>query len=228
MNCNTSVYSCAASFSSRSAWPWCSEQITRRSSRCTGARHRRTCSSGESARRSRESPIWLARLLTLASQPCTGATIARSRMRRRAWRFAWIVWVDSFNPTLTRHFSPLPSRIPLPGGYGSGSQGMADWIRIMMHRDVDLLKTGKIKPSDTYPPAFGAPPRIETRDIKPLPFGYGQGSSTNDKSIRLSEYMNILDTVTTRIYNGSQPQPTERRHVCALSCQRRVRDACSD
>ena len=48
----------------------------------------------------------------------------------------------------------------------------------MLHRDVDLLKTGKIKPSDTYPPAFGAPPRIETRDIKPLPFGYGQGSST--------------------------------------------------
>ena len=49
---------------------------------------------------------------------------------------------------------------------------MADWIRIMMHRDVDLLKIGKIKPSEKYPPAFGAPPRIETRDIKPLPFAH--------------------------------------------------------
>ena len=86
---------------------------------------------------------------------------------------------------------------------------MADWIRIMMHRDVDLLKTGKIKPSDAYPPAFGAPPQIETRDIKPLPFGYGQGSST--KALWLMEQ-------ARKVYNGvSAPPPTP-----ALSCMVRV------
>ena len=66
----------------------------------------------------------------------------------------------------------------------------------MMHRDVDLLKIGKIKPSEKYPPAFGAPPRIETRDIKPLPFGYGQGSST--KALWLMEQ-------AKKVYNGVSP-----------------------
>ena len=142
-------------------------------------------------------------------------------MRRRAWRFAWIVWVDSFNPTLTRHFSPLPSRIHLPGGYGSGSQGMADWIRIMMHRDVDLLKIGKIKPSEKYPPAFGAPPRIETRDIKPLPFGYGQGSST--KALWLMEQAKkVYNGVSPPHPNPPTPPPPTPTPTPALSCMVRV------
>ena len=30
----------------------------------------------------------------------------------------------------------------------------------------------------SYPPAFGEPPRMQTRDLRPLPFGYGMGSGT--------------------------------------------------
>jgi hypothetical protein len=30
----------------------------------------------------------------------------------------------------------------------------------------------------SYPPAFGEPPRMQSRDLRPLPFGYGMGSST--------------------------------------------------
>ena len=30
----------------------------------------------------------------------------------------------------------------------------------------------------TYPPAFGEPPRMTTRDYRKLPFGYGYGSGT--------------------------------------------------
>ena len=30
----------------------------------------------------------------------------------------------------------------------------------------------------TYPSAFGEPPAMQTRDLRPLPFGYGMGSST--------------------------------------------------
>ena len=30
----------------------------------------------------------------------------------------------------------------------------------------------------SFPPAFGEPPRAMTRDLRPLPFGYGTGSGT--------------------------------------------------
>ena len=30
----------------------------------------------------------------------------------------------------------------------------------------------------SYPPAFGEPPLMQTRDYRPLPFGYGHGSGT--------------------------------------------------
>ncbi len=30
----------------------------------------------------------------------------------------------------------------------------------------------------SYPPAFGDVPRMQTRDLRPLPFGYGMGSGT--------------------------------------------------
>ena len=30
----------------------------------------------------------------------------------------------------------------------------------------------------SYPPAFGEPPRMQTRDLRRLPFGYGMGSGT--------------------------------------------------
>ena len=29
-----------------------------------------------------------------------------------------------------------------------------------------------------YPPAFGPPPKMQTRDLRVLPFGYGHGSGT--------------------------------------------------
>ena len=30
----------------------------------------------------------------------------------------------------------------------------------------------------SFPPAFGEPPRMQTRDLRTLPFGYGMGSGT--------------------------------------------------
>lgn len=44
---------------------------------------------------------------------------------------------------------------------------MAKWIE-------DNMKTSK----KVYPPEYGPPPMMQTRDFRPLPFGYGHGSST--------------------------------------------------
>ena len=34
------------------------------------------------------------------------------------------------------------------------------------------------RPAVSFPPAFGEPPKMQTRDLRTLPFGYGMGSGT--------------------------------------------------
>ena len=66
--------------------------------------------------------------------------------------------------------------IPLPGGYGMGSSTLAAWIKRNMERDARQPNAvPKLKP---FPAHWGPPPRIQPRDYRPLPGGYGHGSST--------------------------------------------------
>jgi len=80
-----------------------------------------------------------------------------------------------------RHWGPPPriqtmDIVPLPGGYGMGSSTLANWIKRNMERDQRHKDSvPKLKP---FPPHWGPPPRIQTRDYRPLPGGYGMGSST--------------------------------------------------
>ena len=45
------------------------------------------------------------------------------------------------------------------------------------------IKPGGRKP---FPAHWGAPPRIQTKDLRPLPGGYGMGSSTLSGWIRMN------------------------------------------
>ena len=72
---------------------------------------------------------------------------------------------------------------PLPGGYGQGSGTLARWIQKNLDtdakKDVELTKqTFKAPNGKVYPLHWGQPPLRQTRDLKPLPGGYGQGSGT--------------------------------------------------
>jgi len=69
---------------------------------------------------------------------------------------------------------------PLPGGYGRGSGTLAGWIQENLDKDANKNKS-TIKPGigkKTYPKHWGTPPRLQTKDLRPLPGGYGVGSST--------------------------------------------------
>eukprot|EP00490_Sorites_sp_Unknown_P002394 CAMPEP_0114697888 /NCGR_PEP_ID=MMETSP0191-20121206/74259_1 /TAXON_ID=126664 /ORGANISM="Sorites sp." /LENGTH=101 /DNA_ID=CAMNT_0001997483 /DNA_START=143 /DNA_END=448 /DNA_ORIENTATION=- len=57
--------------------------------------------------------------------------------------------------------------VPLAGG----SSSLSSWIYQRMQED---LKKGKPQ----FPPEFGDVPKVQTRDLRLLPFGYGQGSGT--------------------------------------------------
>lgn len=63
---------------------------------------------------------------------------------------------------------------PLAGGYGQGSSTMNSWIKTHIKQDIE----SQVALEERFPPAFGSPPRRQTRDLRQLPFGYGQGSST--------------------------------------------------
>jgi len=89
---------------------------------------------------------------------------------------------------------------PLPGGYGRGSGTLARWIQGNLDKDAkgDKPGAGGVKPGvkprppvvirpgipnrpggrKKYPAHWGDPPRIQTRDLRPLPGGYGMGSGT--------------------------------------------------
>ena len=65
--------------------------------------------------------------------------------------------------------------IPLPGGYGHGSSTLANWIQRKLDRDKRTPPVNSPKP---FPAHWGPQPRIQSRDYRPLPGGYGKGSST--------------------------------------------------
>ena len=80
---------------------------------------------------------------------------------------------------------------PLPGGYGFGSSTVAGWIQQNLDKDAKKNKPGikprPIKPGagrKAYPKHWGAPPRLQTKDLRPLPGGFGHGSSTLAKWIQ--------------------------------------------
>ena len=58
-----------------------------------------------------------------------------------------------------------------------------------------------------YPPAFGEPPAMQTRDMRLLPFGYGVGSGTLAKW--LTEKALQVYHVTPAEYDGAFPPPEE-------------------
>tara|TARA_Y100001934_G_scaffold115729_1_gene141647 strand:+ start:1290 stop:3719 length:2430 start_codon:yes stop_codon:yes gene_type:complete len=71
---------------------------------------------------------------------------------------------------------------PLPDGYGRGSSTLGRWIQENLDKDAAKGKpTGKVLKGPSgkaYPAHWGAPPLRQTRDLRPLPGGYGRGSST--------------------------------------------------
>ena len=76
---------------------------------------------------------------------------------------------------------------PLPGGYGEGSSSLGRWIQTNLDKDKAAPVDPKNKPAPkvfngpsgkAFPAHWGEPPRIQTRDLRELPAGYGQGSST--------------------------------------------------
>ncbi len=70
---------------------------------------------------------------------------------------------------------------PLPGGYGQGSSTLASWIQKNLNNDNKgngAKKVYKSPNGKAYPTAWGQPPRIQTKDLRLLPGGYGRGSST--------------------------------------------------
>lgn len=74
--------------------------------------------------------------------------------------------------------------VPLPGGYGQGSSTLGNWIRRNLERDKKLK--GAVPKQKQFPAHWGPPPRIQTRDWRPLPGGYGKGSSTLARWIQLN------------------------------------------
>lgn len=74
--------------------------------------------------------------------------------------------------------------VSLPGGYGKGSSTLANWIRRNLERDKNLK--GKLPKQKPFPAHWGPPPRIQTRDWRPLPGGYGNGSSTLARWIQMN------------------------------------------
>lgn len=54
-----------------------------------------------------------------------------------------------------------------------------------LEKELADLKTGAAKPNGkAFPAHWGAPPRIQTRDLRPFPGGYGRGSGTLAKWIQ--------------------------------------------
>lgn len=80
-----------------------------------------------------------------------------------------------------RHWGPPPriqtmDIVPLPDGYGRGSSTLANWIKRKMERDQ--RQPNAIPKLKQFPAHWGQPPRIQTKDYRPLPGGFGRGSST--------------------------------------------------
>ena len=73
----------------------------------------------------------------------------------------------------------------LPGGYGRGSGTLARWIQENLDKDAKKPSPGKPDGAKkAYPKHWGNPPNLQTSDYRPLPGGYGFGSSTIAKWIQ--------------------------------------------
>ena len=73
----------------------------------------------------------------------------------------------------------------LPGGYGRGSGTLARWIQGNLDKDAKKPTPGKPDGAKkAYPKHWGNPPNLQTSDYRPLPGGYGFGSSTIAKWIQ--------------------------------------------
>lgn len=88
-----------------------------------------------------------------------------------------------------RHWGSPPQiqtqdHVPLPGGYGMGSSTLAGWIRRNLERDA--RNPDAVPKLKQFPEHWGPPPRIQTRDFRPLPGGYGRGSSTLARWIQMN------------------------------------------
>merc|ERR1711865_902993 len=70
----------------------------------------------------------------------------------------------------------------LPGGYGQGSGTLAKWIQDNL--DKDQAATAPAPAESRFPGHWGQPPLRQTRDLRDLPGGYGQGSGTLAKWIQ--------------------------------------------
>ena len=73
----------------------------------------------------------------------------------------------------------------LPGGYGRGSGTLARWIQENLDKDAKKPAPGKSDGAKkAFPKHWGNPPNLQTSDYRPLPGGYGFGSSTIVKWIQ--------------------------------------------
>ena len=104
---------------------------------------------------------------------------------------------------------------PLPGGYGRGSGTLAGWIQGNLDKDANKNKPA-IKPGigkKAYPKHWGAPPRLQTKDLRPLPGGYGLGSSTLAGWIQRNLAKDASDGFQSPAVGPPVPEPASPRPV---------------
>ncbi|MDC0219218.1 protease inhibitor I42 family protein [Verrucomicrobia bacterium] len=104
---------------------------------------------------------------------------------------------------------------PLPGGYGRGSGTLAGWIQGNLDKDANKNKPA-IKPGigkKAYPKHWGAPPRLQTKDLRPLPGGYGLGSSTLAGWIQRNLAKDAKDGFQSPAVGPPVPEPASPRPV---------------
>ena len=104
---------------------------------------------------------------------------------------------------------------PLPGGYGRGSGTLAGWIQGNLDKDANKNKPA-IKPGigkKAYPKHWGAPPRLQTKDLRPLPGGYGLGSSTLAGWIQRNLAKDAKDGFQSPAVGPPVPEPVSPRPV---------------
>ena len=104
---------------------------------------------------------------------------------------------------------------PLPGGYGRGSGTLAGWIQGNLDKDANKNKPA-IKPGigkKAYPKHWGAPPHLQTKDLRPLPGGYGLGSSTLAGWIQRNLAKDAKDGFQSPAVGPPVPEPVSPRPV---------------
>lgn len=76
---------------------------------------------------------------------------------------------------------PLPEGMMFTGGTPwfnerTGKNRSPEEVYRMIFDQADAKKPGKAR--SRFPAHWGDPPKVQTRDLRPLPGGYGKGSST--------------------------------------------------